>query len=40
MASSASMFGPITKLVDFSTARTVVDVAGGNGDGGDAGVIT
>jgi O-methyltransferase domain/Dimerisation domain len=32
MASSASMFDPITELVDFSDARVVVDVAGGNGE--------
>ena len=32
MASSASMFDPITELVDFSDARVVVDIAGGNGE--------
>ena len=32
MASSASMFDPITELVDFSDARLVVDIAGGNGE--------
>jgi hypothetical protein len=32
MASSASMFDPIPTLVDFSDARVVVDIAGGNGE--------
>jgi hypothetical protein len=32
MASSASMFDPITELVDFSDARLIVDIAGGNGE--------
>jgi SAM-dependent methyltransferase len=32
MASSALMFDPITELIDFSHARVVVDVAGGNGE--------
>ncbi len=32
MASSASMFGRVAELVDFSAARVVVDVAGGNGE--------
>jgi len=31
MASSAAVFGQVARVVDFSTARTVVDVAGGNG---------
>jgi hypothetical protein len=31
MASSASLFGHVAEVVDFSAARTVVDVAGGNG---------
>ncbi len=32
MASSASMFGGVAQIIDFSTARTVVDIAGGNGE--------
>lgn len=32
MAASNAMFTGITKVVDFSRARTVVDVAGGNGE--------
>ncbi|MET9227498.1 methyltransferase [Lentzea sp. NPDC003310] len=32
MAASNAMFTGVTKLVDFSGARTVVDVAGGNGE--------
>jgi len=32
MASSAAMFGPVAEGVDFSGARVVVDVAGGNGE--------
>ncbi|MFD9127395.1 methyltransferase [Kitasatospora sp. NPDC059571] len=32
MAASSPMFGPIADLVDFSSARAVVDVAGGNGE--------
>ncbi|WP_145794737.1 methyltransferase [Kitasatospora atroaurantiaca] len=32
MASSAAMFGPVVEGVDFSGARVVVDVAGGNGE--------
>jgi hypothetical protein len=32
MAASNAMFTGVTKVVDFSTARTVVDVAGGNGE--------
>ncbi|PBC76926.1 methyltransferase family protein [Streptomyces sp. TLI_235] len=31
MAASTQMFDPIAELVDFTGARTVVDVAGGNG---------
>ncbi|WP_431681414.1 methyltransferase [Kitasatospora sp. KL5] len=31
MAASTQMFDPIAELVDFTTARVVVDVAGGNG---------
>ncbi|WP_330179745.1 acetylserotonin O-methyltransferase [Nocardia sp. NBC_01503] len=31
MAASASIFGQIAQLIDLSAARTVVDVAGGNG---------
>ncbi|MEJ3653029.1 methyltransferase [Actinomycetes bacterium KLBMP 9759] len=31
MAASAAMFGELATAVDFSAARTVVDVAGGNG---------
>ncbi|GLY48955.1 methyltransferase [Lentzea sp. NBRC 102530] len=32
MAASNAMFTGVTKVVDFSRARTVVDVAGGNGE--------
>ncbi|MFD5826452.1 methyltransferase [Lentzea sp. NPDC060358] len=32
MAASNAMFTGVTKVVDFSGARTVVDVAGGNGE--------
>ena len=32
MASSASMFGRVAELADLPSARTVVDVAGGNGE--------
>ena len=32
MAASNAMFTGVTKVVDFSAARTVVDVAGGNGE--------
>lgn len=32
MAASNAMFTEITRVIDFSTARTVVDVAGGNGE--------
>ncbi|WP_354643757.1 methyltransferase [Kitasatospora camelliae] len=32
MAASSAMFGPIPGLVDLSAVRTVVDVAGGNGE--------
>ncbi|WP_371476802.1 methyltransferase [Kitasatospora sp. NBC_00315] len=32
MAASAPMFHPVADLVDFSTAKVVVDVAGGNGE--------
>jgi hypothetical protein len=32
MASSASMFGGVAEIVDFSLASTVVDVGGGNGE--------
>jgi hypothetical protein len=32
MASSASMFGGVAEVVDFSAAETVVDVAGGTGE--------
>ncbi|WP_132115425.1 methyltransferase [Actinocrispum wychmicini] len=32
MAASNAMFTSVTQVVDFSTARTVVDVAGGNGE--------
>lgn len=32
MAASNAMFTGVTKVIDFSTARTVVDVAGGNGE--------
>ncbi|MFJ5990600.1 methyltransferase [Lentzea sp. NPDC092896] len=32
MAASNAMFTGVTKVVDFSTAGTVVDVAGGNGE--------
>ncbi|MBV9314944.1 MAG: methyltransferase [Pseudonocardia sp.] len=32
MAANAPMFEPIARLVDFSDARVVVDVAGGNGE--------
>jgi hypothetical protein len=31
MASSAAMFAPLPDVVDFTSARVVVDVAGGNG---------
>ncbi|GJF27902.1 hypothetical protein KNE206_06020 [Kitasatospora sp. NE20-6] len=32
MAAGAAMFGPVAELADFARARTVVDVAGGNGE--------
>jgi hypothetical protein len=32
MASSASMFGGVAELIDFSTAAKVVDIAGGTGE--------
>jgi DNA-binding transcriptional ArsR family regulator len=32
MASSASMFGGVAEIIDFSLASTVVDVGGGNGE--------
>ncbi|WP_210408054.1 methyltransferase [Allokutzneria sp. NRRL B-24872] len=32
MAASGAMFTELTRVVDFSAARTVVDVAGGNGE--------
>ncbi len=32
MAASNAMFAGVTRAVDFSSARTVVDVAGGNGE--------
>lgn len=32
MASGASMFGRVAELVDFSSSRVVVDIAGGNGE--------
>lgn len=32
MASSMSIFGQVAEIVDFSAARVVVDVAGGNGE--------
>jgi O-methyltransferase domain/Dimerisation domain len=32
MAASAAIFGQLTDIIDFSTARTVVDIAGGNGE--------
>ena len=32
MASSASMFGGVAGLIDFSTAKTIVDIAGGTGE--------
>lgn len=32
MASGASIFGTVAEVVDFAAARTVVDVAGGNGE--------
>jgi p-hydroxybenzoate 3-monooxygenase len=32
MAASNAMFAGVTKVVDFSAARSVVDVAGGNGE--------
>lgn len=31
MAASATLFAPVASLVDFSSARVVVDIAGGNG---------
>ncbi len=32
MAASNAMFAGVTRVVDFSAARTIVDVAGGNGE--------
>jgi AraC-like DNA-binding protein len=32
MAASATMFGDVTQIADFSHARLVIDVAGGNGE--------
>ena len=32
MAASGAMFAELARVIDFSAARTVVDVAGGNGD--------
>jgi O-methyltransferase domain len=32
MAASTAIFTPVAEIIDFSTARVVVDVAGGNGE--------
>lgn len=32
MAASSAMFSPLAEIIDFSAARVVVDVAGGNGE--------